>query len=89
MVKSTHFVQRFMNKNRDKIIEFTELAKHILGTIIDKATLSGHNSCIYNLGGDVPHEYISDVAAFLKQKFTKLGYKVKKVDNNLLVGWEN
>jgi hypothetical protein len=75
-------------ENRNIMIGYSELAKELAQHVIDKATLGGRNQVVFNLLDAVPQEYVLGAGAVVRQKLTKLGYKVRKLDNNqLLITW--
>lgn len=70
------------------ITGYSELAKELAQQVIHKATIAGKNQVIFNLLDAVPPEYTLGAGAVVRQKLTKLGYKVRKLDSNkLLISW--
>lgn len=70
------------------MIGYSELAKELAQHVIYKATIGGRNQVVFNLLDAVPAEYVIGAGAVVRQKLTKLGYKVRKLDSNkLLITW--
>jgi Glu-tRNA(Gln) amidotransferase subunit E-like FAD-binding protein len=72
----------------EAIIGYSELAKELAQQLIYKATLAGRNQLVFNLLDTVPPELTVATGAVVRQKLTKLGYKVRKLDSDkLLITW--
>lgn len=75
-------------ENRDVMVGYSELAKELAQHVIYKATIVGKNQVVFNVLDAVPSEYAIGAAAVVRQKLTKLGYKIRKLDTNrLLISW--